>query len=489
MLRSFWIGFILLVFSFRADAVDAVVSHTIFYLPDSFQHTTKPYVEVYWQISPQSLRFLKTDHHTWETKIRTDIIFSNDKGIVKEDHYLLETLPADTPVIAFTQTIIDMKRCMMDGGRLRMRLALTDMNDTEKKFIYADSFAAGTQDKAYFSQIELLDTFFASSQHTMFYKNGQQQIPLCAAFYDDKRNTLHYYIELYGTNSVKDLAPLSVNIFISKKAGENPVLKLTRTDSVRFWQQQPFAGSFSILQLPSGNYYLNFVLMDKDKLTLASKSIFFQRLNTRHTENSRQVSARSDTAFQPVTVLDLSKTFVMKYDLPQLKQILKMMQPTATPLEAQTISGFLKNPDDGYIRYFIYNHFQTVNPKDPDKAWKDFTNHIVEINSLFPEGNNPGYATDRGYVYLKYGKPDEMVEVENERGALPYVIWQYNNIEDKYKNAIFLFYRPQDMIQGYRLLHTTIPGETTNRNWRSFLYANGLSLVPDSKAEQYLGNR
>jgi GWxTD domain-containing protein len=253
---------------------------------------------------------------------------------------------------------------------------------------------------------------------------------------------------------------------------------------------QPILGSFKIPALPSGNYYLNINLLDRDNVIVASKSLFFQRYNNKPKEEVSVASAKADTTFQPVTVLDLHKTFVMKYTLPELKAILKMILPVASPIEAQSIRSFLKNPDEGYMRYFIYNHFSSINKKAPEAAWKDFTERIKEINKKFGTSSDPGYETDRGRIYLKYGKPDEELTEESERGALPYEIWQYNNINEQYKNAVFLFYRPSNMLSGFQLLHSTVNVEVRNPNWRSVLFANHSdSGDPDSKAERYLGKR
>ena len=100
-----------------------------------------------------------------------------------------------------------------------------------------------------------------------------------------------------------------------------------------------------------------------------------------------------------------------------------------------------------------------------------------------------GYENDRGMIYLKYGAPTERVVVENENGAIPYEVWQYNSVPNN-TNAMFLFYRPGFVTNDFKLLHTTVNGEVRNKAWRLSLYRNGEAFdVHNSRAEQYLGNR
>jgi hypothetical protein len=84
--------------------------------------------------------------------------------------------------------------------------------------------------------------------------------------------------------------------------------------------------------------------------------------------------------------------------------------------------------------------------------------------------------------------------VENEPGSLPYEIWQYNLLTQKnnkeISNAVFLFYRPNNISSEYRILHSTVGGEVQNTSWRQSLYINeqGGSNF-NSRAEQYIGNK
>jgi hypothetical protein len=131
----------------------------------------------------------------------------------------------------------------------------------------------------------------------------------------------------------------------------------------------------------------------------------------------------------------------------------------------------------------------TRNKLKPEEAWSEYAEKVKQANKLFGSSMLNGYENDRGMIYLKYGEPTERIRVENESGALPYEVWQYNSL-DNATNAVFLFYRPGFVANDYRLLHSTVTGETKNMRWRETLYQGGVSGdANNSKAEQFLGNR
>ena len=479
------------LFSMHAQAINAIVSHTVFRLVAADKNeVSDAYVEAYWQVAPAGVHFTKQGEK-WAANIKVDIVFTNDKGaVVAEQHLNQRTAPANSLAEAQEQNIIDLHRYIVPAGTITMELTLSEPGYPQGKSYYIDSFTVPKKGNIFYSELQLLDTAYASKQENVFSKNGRQQIPLSTNFVDNYRSVMHYYTELYqATTLPASEYPLIQHIFISKKEYESPVYNLVRKDSIHSGTVLPVSGDFSIGVLASGNYYLNVVLEDQTGQRLAAASYFFQRENKKPVEVLN--TTQRDSAMEQVVVLDVSKTFVMKFTLPQTLAILKMISPISTPLEIQSIKGFQKKPDDMYIRYFIYNFWSARNKKDPEGEWKKYADKVKEVNKMFTAGATAGYETERGVTYLKYGPPDERVPVENEAGSLPYEIWEYKVLGKLSKEGVFLFYRPPEMINDYRLLHSTVLGEVRNMNWRNYLYLGNASGSgsTNSRAEQYIGNK
>ncbi len=481
-----------------ALALEATMSHAVFYMPDPiYKGNMNPYVEAYWQVNPKTLHYNTDTAKGIIARIKTDVLIFNDTGgLVKEDHYIYQTVGKARVEDLQALNILELKRYFITRGFTRIELTLTDVNDTNNKCSVTDTFTVPPKTNGpFFGGPELIDTSFAADARTPFRKHGAQYIPLCISFYENYRSSLNYYGEIYQFSNVAGIDyPLTQSVYISKKQNQSPYEKYLRLDTLSDSSRGFFDGSFDISDLPSGNYYLNFSIGDRGHNTLAHRSIFFQRMNTLPPKVSTAAAkAARDTMVDNINVLDLEKTFVAKYDNNHLKAILKMLLPVSNPVATRAIQSLLKKPDDLYVRYFIYNHFVGINKAKPEKAWKEYAEKVKEVNKMYGSNGRLGYETERGFMYLRYGPPSENIPVLHENGALPYELWQYNLLTDMtgkhVSNAVVLFYKSSETDFDFRVLHTNIPGELHNIGWRSFLFTNAEGGNPTSVAEQYIGKK
>lgn len=468
-----------------AHAIQATVMHKIFYAPTA-DNQLSPYLEAYWQVDPATIAYRQEDEK-WVGKIRTDIVISSDSGVVREEHFVLETTPLADKAATLRQNIIDLQRFPLKEGKYTLVIKFSDLNKQGNEYTYTDSVhVAATKREVHLSDIQLVDTSVVSGAQNIFQRNGVIQIPLAANFLGDNRNNIQYYAEVYNLETVpKERTPLFTRVYISKKPLERMANDVIRHDSLKVSKVGLIAGKLAVTSLSSGNYYLNVVVEDRDRSQMVAKSLFFQMINT----DPVIADKPKDTSSGSSVYLDLNRTFVAKYTAAQIRAILKMLLPIADPNEANRINSFISVPDEMYSRYFVYNFWLSRNKLRPEEEWKEYSNKVREVNKLFGSSMLPGYETERGLIYLKYGKPTERITVDHEQGALPYEVWQYTSLPGN-PNAIFLFYRPGFVSNDYRLLHSTVNGEVRNRGWRTSLYTGGASSESrNSRAEQFIGNR
>jgi GWxTD domain-containing protein len=499
MLRRTALFLSFLLFSLQGMAIDALVTNTVFY-----QHGTAPNnsltptLELVWQINPRTIKYSTNAEKNIVARIKADILITNESGTVRQEAFILNTPPRKDIAGLATLKLIDLRRYPVPPGLTKIRLQFTDVADTTNKFIYTDSLmVAEPSASPFYSGILLADTAIETAEQSPFLKNGKHYIPLPTNFLDEPKTMLHYYAELY--NSDKTIAgnqPLIQKVFVSKSEKGFAINRVLKTDTLPA-QSAPFivSGSLPITTIGSGNYFVNITLEDYSKNTIATRSLFFQRLNAHPAKDTvKKIDITADTSYENVTVLDLSKTFLSKYSTTQVKAILKMLLPIADPLATQSINGFLKTPDDMYMRYFVFNFFSAINKKDPGRAWREYSDKVLKVNKLFTSQGVPGYETQRGYMYLRYGPPTDITTMQNETGTLPYEIWQYNVLTQMNKkeiaNAFFLFYRRSNSFSDFELLHSNVTGEVVNTSWRRYLYINAQGgSSGNSRAEQYIGNR
>jgi len=477
--------FLLLISSgHAAGAMQALVRSKVFFLPE--HGTLRPYVEVFYEIDPLTILFDKKDS-VFQGRIRADITIANEKGTANEEHYVLETLPVTDGARTLTLKIMDLRRLMVPSGKYTLYVKLTDLIKQGNESVFTDSIDTSVpRDAVFLSDIQLLDTVMAAQGENTFVRNNLMQIPMTADFLE-RRDNLHFYSELYNRPDTTVNTSIIRRAFISRKPLGDAVYRLQISDTIAPTLVSPYQGRLRVAALSSGNYYLNITATDTAGQLLAGKSQFFQVMNP----NPEKVEIKEDTVRGPqqVEIVNLAKSFMAKYTPAQIRAILKMLLPIADPTERNRIGDFLRKADDMYARYFIVNFWTAREPSQPERAWKNYSERVKEVNKIFGSSARPGYETDRGMVQLKYGKPTERVIVNNEAGALPYEVWQYNTIPGQ-SNAIFLFYRPGIAASEYELLHSTVIGERRTVHWRSALYPNGTTDgISGSRAETFIGNR
>lgn len=488
------IGWCFALFLFTCNTVygiDALPGRAVFYRPQA--DTLSPYMELYWQIDPNTVTFKKDEKEIWTAHITTVLEVSNDTGVLVSQKYYLRTTPAASLLAAQLQNIMDLQRFSVTPGKVRIKLTLFQDGESIPPFEYIDSIEIDPARTLFYSSVQLLDTFYATGTENMFVKNKYFQIPQCLNFLDDYRTHMHYYTELYRADELaKKDGPYVQHVYVSRKEFDYPIAGTASADTVLRRGIMPVMGTVKIKALPSGNYYLNFILKNAKGSELAKKSLFFQRSNTNPVAEEDSTEADSTRPlFEKVNVFDLSTTFVGKYTIAQLKAIMKMLKPIATEAELVNINGFAKRPEETYMRYFVYNFWKSRMPADPAKGWEEYTDQVRQVNKMFGSKYRAGYETDRGFYLLKYGPPDQRDIITQEQGALPYEVWQYNAPGKQSSPGAFLFYNPGFMVDDYKLLHSTVQGEMRNTNWRAELYNTGASVNNNnSRAEQvFMYNR
>jgi len=475
----------------NAYAIRAVVTQSFFYLPTE-NNKFAPYIEIYWEIDPGTV-YMQKQEGKWSGSILTEISIYKDTSLVAHDKYVLHTSPGASLEEVLQQKILELKRITVPEGNLTVSLKLTDVGNGKVFHNQQQMNVETPKYSSFLSDIQMVDTILPGEGYegNLFYRNGMVQLPMSDNFLDDHRKKITYYAELYQTPEASSSLPCTIQTFIAKKNHEDavPILDLVKSDTITHWQPvHVLLGSLPTKSLSSGNYYLHIKVQENDGMLLTARQMFFQLKNSQPEKPESVTQAdTTSTVVEGPTYLNLQKTFLAKYTMPQIREILKMLFPIANFQEKKTINEFIKKPDDTYSRYFIYNFWLSRNKNNPEAAWKQYAEQVKEVNKLFGSRSLRGYETDRGIIYLKYGKPTERVIALNEPGALPYEVWHYAVMEHQ-SNGLFLFYRESIIANDFKILHSTVSGEVHNRSWRQSLFQTD-EYISNSKAEQYFGSR
>jgi len=104
-----------------------------------------------------------------------------------------------------------------------------------------------------------------------------------------------------------------------------------------------------------------------------------------------------------------------------------------------------------------------------NEAREDFYARIAEANRRFREGGSaqiPGWRTDRGRIYIKYGAPDEILSRPQAGDTRPYEVWKFSR-----GRALKYVFLDQTLFGNYVLIWTSDRREPSRPNWQELLGA------------------
>jgi len=122
-------------------------------------------------------------------------------------------------------------------------------------------------------------------------------------------------------------------------------------------------------------------------------------------------------------------------------------------------------------RKFMFEFWKRRDPNQntlQNEFKQEYLKKILEANQLFKEPFKEGWKTDRGRIYVTYGKPEEIESFPYSNDKKSYEIWKYEKLEG---GAICAFMEITQSGSGiYELVHSTIRTELRNDDWENKLY-------------------
>lgn len=119
-----------------------------------------------------------------------------------------------------------------------------------------------------------------------------------------------------------------------------------------------------------------------------------------------------------------------------------------------------------YLRQFWDRRDPT--PGTPrNEAQEDYYRRIADANLRFREGGTaqiPGWRTDRGRIFVKYGAPDEVLSRPQASSSNPYEVWKYTR-----GRALKYAFLDQTRFGNYALIWTDDRREPSRPNWQELL--------------------
>ncbi len=270
---------------------------------------------------------------------------------------------------------------------------------------------------------------------------------------------LYYMLEAYATK--RDTALISVEVLTA--AG----VTLTRTKQ-RMLQVDSggsiLSGGLNLGGVPQGTYRLR----------------VHASIGGRDTTEDAEFAVRQPEIAQGLAVAPSDEDFFTNLTE---KQLDSLAAPLIYIAESGEMAVYKEDLSAAAKTRFLVA-FWAKRDQSPDRAGNnlrdDFYERIGYVDREFRDpgrGSTPGWRTDRGRIYLKYGPPDDKWERPQEGQTPPLEVWRYT----KARNRYFIF-ADRSRIGLFSLVHTDEVKEPGRPDWQEQIGFYGLQAV-----ERYLG--
>jgi GWxTD domain-containing protein len=423
-----------------------------------FRSGSSSYIEVSLYIVGSSLKCVSGDPYGVEYMM---IIKDANGSIVKGDRFRLSN--SGCPA----KDLIDVKRLGLNEGKYTVEVEINDILDSLNTISVRQSIEIPIGASLFkLSDIQLLSTVRTDVDGTSpLDKSGLYLEPLPFGYYYPSLHSLNIYVETYDMDRLEGQPFIRYTIKPSSGDFPAPIVAYRKVK-----KESVAANVFQldITNLISGPYSMEAILFDGNKQEVANQNISFSRYNP-----------EGDSIFIASGAMEQNTSFVTRIGEDSIDYYLKALAPVVNSTDVDLINTLLDKGNTKAKQFFIHRYWADQAGKYAAQAFEAYMKVARVVDENYRSGFGYGFETDRGHIFLKYGKPDNVLPVEDEPSAPPYEIWFYTSFPATHQsNVRFLFYNPSLAKNGFTLLHSTAIGEVKNEKWEIELYRNATQETP-----------
>lgn len=256
---------------------------------------------------------------------------------------------------------------------------------------------------------------------------------------------LFYYLELYPGRAVD--AAITARV----RAPDGRALIASAPENVSMGAAGVAANGLDLVGLPPGSYRLELEVRFPD---------------TSVTPSAPFVMAGFETQAAIAAAVGQSRDVFGGLTEAQLDTLYRPLVYLMEGNERGVYEGLSVDGKRNYLRQFWER--RDPSPGTPGNGFQDqFYRLIARANREYREGGGgeiPGWRTDRGRIYVKYGEPDEVLRRPQSGSTKPYEVWKFTHG----RLRKFVFY-DETGLGNYVLLWTDERRESSRANWEDVL--------------------
>ncbi len=416
-----------------------------------FEDEESSYIENYVGIQSKTVAFVQ-DAGT----VQYLVSITQGESIIYAEKYAISIREEDKLV-----DLWDVKRYGLKPGDYLLSINLIDVH-TQDTVDYSLDLSITKYDVAHVTK-PMLCSKIQKEGSLPFEKYGLQYEKLGYDLVGEEQDKLFFFNEVYNTALIDPELYLlrysiSQGFYNPSMSGDyikQGFIKKTSSD------KDVITKAIDITDILTGSYHLLVELIDKEQVVHATNHANFQVLRP---QKDIELLSSQDESFETSFVQDMNEN--------QLKYALKAIAPRISGQRAEILNAVLQDDNIKTKRYFVYAFWKEYSADYPKEAYDKYMKVAEAVHNKYDNNVGYGFETDRGFYFLKYGKPDQIIVEDHEPSAPPYEIWIYNQIQTGETNVKFLFYNPSLSFNDFVILHSNCNSDIRNPQWQLQLYGD-----------------
>lgn len=352
---------------------------------------------------------------------------------------------------------------VINPGEYQLEVFLSDANSDFEDSHFSTLYKVDNKYENKISDVLLYNTALPAEKSHPFYKSGFAIYPKFQNgnyLFDKTDSVLNYYIEYYNIDSEDKVF---IERYIRPKGRAGGLKSTYVVKELKNTQRKIESKSIDLSDIPSGNYILTYSIFTEKKERLSFKEVPFQRINIQQKISGAKI-------YKKDAIRELFKnTLIEKYELDnehRLNQLIAAMALQEEKTERRNFYNAIDQPDLKLKQNFFISYWEEKNSFHPQTAIETFINMFESVQRKFAFRKTDGYKTEKGRVFLEYGKPDDIEKKSPDNRSAPYEIWHYYKLKSGQGNVIFVF-KEENNSTDFRLIHSNAVGEIQNPMWKT----------------------
>ncbi len=409
-------------------------------------------VEVYFSIN-RDISLFKPVENGFIQKMRIFIQLYKDESLIMSDTVDVEDFARQISDIKPSQKMLDVRKYTVRAGDYVLKTTFMDAASKNSRTISKKMDLTGfAGEEMKLSGILLAnDIKKASGDPSVFDRNSLRVHPNPSSVYGKGLPLLKYYAEIYNMPFSEELKsqPYIVRSFVLGKDGKI-VKTLPEKTKKRAGASLIVFDGFNVMGLKDGEYDLKVEVFDPvtEKTAVRLKSFY----------NAKGPKLRKE---------DVQVTSSNRYDIMPMDQINKEFD-FAVYIAKKNERKMYEQLDEQGRRQFMKRFWEKKDKgcTDRGEAYRaEYFSRVSQVNQLYSRQKKQGWKTDRGRIFIKYGKPDQVENNMASSDKNAYQVWYYYNL---YGGIEFFFVDRFD-IRKYDLVHSTHRKELQDYKWQRWL--------------------